>query len=229
MKATKICTRCKQEKNTILFSKNKKSKDGLSWFCKTCLYETAKQWKKNNPDKIQQQKQRYYQRHKEGIDKHNKQLRLKNKERYNHNRKIVYGKNKEKYQQRSRIYYSKNRDKIKKYVKEWCQVNPDKVNASHHARRIKIQQAYGNYTDSDVQQLLYAQKNKCLSCGKKFTKKNPYTIDHIVPISKNGRNDILNLQLLCKVCNCTKNAKTKDFRKKGVLKQIFKQKDFFIK
>jgi hypothetical protein len=43
------------------------------------------------------------------------------------------------------------------------------------------------------------------------------TIDHIVPISRNGANTIRNVQPLCSRCNKSKNARTVDFRTPGIL------------
>jgi len=47
---------------------------------------------------------------------------------------------------------------------------------------------------------------ECQICGKELTVKE-ITIDHIIPLSKGGGNNIENLQPLCRSCNCSKNNK----------------------
>ncbi|OUL20195.1 HNH endonuclease [Nostoc sp. 106C] len=43
-------------------------------------------------------------------------------------------------------------------------------------------------------------KYQCQSCGK-TTLETDLTIDHIIPLSLSGRNDLSNLQTLCASCN----------------------------
>jgi 5-methylcytosine-specific restriction endonuclease McrA len=55
---------------------------------------------------------------------------------------------------------------------------------------------------------------ECVKCKLKLQNNNPSrndygTIDHIVPLSRGGRDIIENMQLLCKVCNGNKGAKVK--------------------
>jgi 5-methylcytosine-specific restriction endonuclease McrA len=43
-------------------------------------------------------------------------------------------------------------------------------------------------------------KYQCQSCGMREEETN-LTIDHIIPLSRGGQNDISNLQTLCLKCN----------------------------
>jgi len=47
----------------------------------------------------------------------------------------------------------------------------------------------------------------CKMCGVVFQDFSTVTIDHIVPISKGGTNDLGNLQLACSDCNAAKGDK----------------------
>ena len=68
----KKCNKCGLMKDESEFGKNKRSKDGLHFICKSCkhevdkqwaekhrdqLKEAAKQWRKDNPDKVVAQRQ----------------------------------------------------------------------------------------------------------------------------------------------------------------------------
>ncbi|BAY83208.1 HNH endonuclease [Calothrix parasitica NIES-267] len=47
-------------------------------------------------------------------------------------------------------------------------------------------------------------KYQCQNCGKRY-EETSLTIDHIIPLSRGGSNDISNLQTLCFSCNCKKS------------------------
>lgn len=57
-------------------------------------------------------------------------------------------------------------------------------------------------------QAVYASYNgKCAICGK-YVKFKRMSIDHIVPYSRGGTDDLNNLQLTCKSCNSVKSYLT---------------------
>lgn len=50
--STKICPKCKTEKELSQFHNDKARRDGKTACCGKCRYETAKKWAKLNPDKV---------------------------------------------------------------------------------------------------------------------------------------------------------------------------------
>lgn len=77
-----------------------------------------------------------------------------------------------------------------------------------HTRRARKLANGGSYTQEEWQALCGYYGNKCLACGGQ----DPLTVDHVIPISKGGSNDISNIQPLCKRCNDIKYDKTTDYR-----------------
>jgi 5-methylcytosine-specific restriction endonuclease McrA len=53
--------------------------------------------------------------------------------------------------------------------------------------------------------------HKCVKCGHEGSKKNPLTIDHIIPVVLGGRNIISNFQILCEKCAHKKGLKENKF------------------
>lgn len=59
--------------------------------------------------------------------------------------------------------------------------------------------------------LEYIFSNRCARCNKRQRSRR-LCIDHVIPLSSNGRNDITNFQLLCSPCNTSKRDKIQDYR-----------------
>lgn len=68
----------------------------------------------------------------------------------------------------------------------------------------------GSYTLEEWNALIKKFNYMCLCC-KRQEPQIKLTVDHIIPISKGGRNDIKNLQPLCFNCNARKHAKHIDY------------------
>lgn len=73
-------------------------------------------------------------------------------------------------------------------------------------RRKLVLQNGGTFSVSEWQHLKKVHENKCLGC-KLVEPGIRLTVDHILPLSKGGRNDISNIQPLCLTCNLRKGAK----------------------
>lgn len=85
----KKCSKCKEEKKIIEFSKNKTRKDNHQGECKSCASQRKKQWSKKtkwyeeNKEIISQKQKQYRQNNREKIKEHQKQYQLDNKDKRN--------------------------------------------------------------------------------------------------------------------------------------------------
>lgn len=77
-------------------------------------------------------------------------------------------------------------------------------------RRARLRNAEGQFTRLEWEELKKKYGYMCLCC-KKTEPEIKLCADHIIPLSKGGRNDISNIQPLCRLCNGIKAVKTIDF------------------
>ena len=104
-------------------------------------------------------------------------------------------KHKSKYKPYNPKYYSSEQSKIKKRARDL-------------KRRVLKRNADLEYeiTDSTINKIKAKYGNKCAYCGKDCVRE--YHIDHKLPLSRGGGNNINNLALSCPTCNWKKNNKT---------------------
>lgn len=106
-------------------------------------------------------------------------------------------------------FYENNKRKVIESNKKWQKRNPERyrglLRAAWSRRRARKRGAVGSHNAAQLLDLLRKQKERCMECKKKIRK--GWTVDHVMPLSKGGSNDIKNIQLLCRPCNTRKNAK----------------------
>jgi len=93
----------------------------------------------------------------------------------------------------------------RKKAKAWRVENPERVRAHRRNRRALKKNAVGKHTAADIRALFSLQGGKCPACRESI--KGGYDVDHIMPLVSGGRNDRINLQLLCSPCNQQKKAR----------------------
>lgn len=108
------------------------------------------------------------------------------------------------YQQRG-IFKGENNPN---YIDGQC-YTPEYVRRATHRRRVLVAQNGGDYTLKEWQELCDRYEDHCLACGKDDVL---LTVDHVIPVSMGGSNDISNLQPLCQSCNSSKGTKVIDYR-----------------
>ena len=240
MELTKICTKCKKElpATAEYFYRTKNAKCGLNTWCKKCcksyLKEYYPNYRLNNKEKETERHIKYYEKNKEKIQRYAKEWGIKNR------KKIA---------ERSKEWKKNNPEKIrfsnikghKKYKKKY----PERKRLSDHKYRISklgkkshnniMKKRYAinknlnfEFTGKDWERCLKYFENKCAYCGKNLEK---VTLDHFIPIMKNGEYSRWNLIPSCKPCNSSKGIKDffdwyidqnfySDLREKRILKYL---------
>ncbi len=173
---TKICTKCKEDLPIKSFGKHKLRKDGLQSVCKNC---------KSKIDKI------YCALHKE------KKLNYDKKRRGNEAQH-----EKDKRNIRRRKLYTINPSSRKKSNKKWKRNNPDKVMLQAQRRRARIKNAKGTFNSNEWKYIKNLFKYRCAYCAYK----KKLTVDHVIPLSKNGDHNIKNIVPACINCNSQKHS-----------------------
>lgn len=108
------------------------------------------------------------------------------------------------------MYYQ--RPGVKEHRQAWHQSRyklPEtkaRMSAIRHRRRARLKNATGSHTPEQLLEQYTRQKGKCYYCQKKVAW-GQHHIDHVVPLSRGGSNDISNLVATCPHCNLSKHDK----------------------
>lgn len=76
------------------------------------------------------------------------------------------------------------------------QINAPRKNACSFTKKLAVKN-----------EVIRLHGDKCLCCGS-----TKITLDHVIPVHLGGKNEIANLQPLCKSCNSKKSTKIIDYR-----------------
>lgn len=182
----KNCYKCKEIKSFDEFGSDKSRFDGKNPMCKPCVKLFQTDWREKNKDK-----------RKAIVDKY----RLANREKCNEATKKSYAKN----PNTQKNWVKNNIEKVRETKKNWAVRHSNQNKEIKANNKAKRRGAEGNFTASQIHDLLIKQKYKCVSCKCDITK--GFHRDHIYPISSGGSNNITNIQLLCALCNARKSAK----------------------
>lgn len=137
---TKICSKCKIEKEITCFHKCSNSKDGHKSICKECIKIDNRKYVESNKDIIKEKskilrlknkklysehKKIYYIKNKRIILDKNKKWRDNNKEIKKEINKKYYFLNKDKFSEKKKKYRENNKEKLYEQTKKWINENYD--------------------------------------------------------------------------------------------------------
>lgn len=159
MLKTKTCIKCGEIKADNEFHKNKTTKDGLAYWCKTCTSEYKKQHYQKNQDKLLEYQKQYYEKNAEERKKYAKQYRQENKEKVYEVKREWYERNKEKVLESQKQYRNENKEKIAKRKKKYAEENKEHIAKYQKRYRIKNKEKLAKYIKE---------------YGKKYYKENPH-------------------------------------------------------
>jgi len=203
---TKICSKCKIEKNTCEFGKDKSRKDGLSTKCRFCISEYDKKRYNEKSEIIKEQRKKYYNDNKEKVSKINNLWKENNKDKRKEIIKRYYENNKESVKLSRDKYRSKNKDKIISQRKLYNQKNKPKILEYQKFKRnydilFKLKQNMRSRLNIFLKSRKLNKKNptfNIIGCTPEFLKeyleklfiqdmcwenRDKWHIDHIVPLS----------------------------------------------
>lgn len=190
--------------------------------CKKCYYKQyrqdnkkhllkySKKWNKNNPE--------YFKQWQKNNPKHSKQYYLDNKEKMNKQSK-QYKKNNNmlKYQKK---YKENNKEKIikysKKYMKQYYKTPKGKAIIKTHSANRRV---LTKDLTIEIIQKVYEDNIKkygvltCYLCGEPIVegdKELKDSLEHSIPVTRDGNNEIENLGIAHLICNIKKHTMTLD-------------------
>ena len=181
---SKVCSRCKQVKSFDEFHNNKSKPDGKHNYCKICLRAAITDSRKKDPT---------------AKNRAVKKWRANNKDKVNVAKRAWREANKDRVNAQKRAWNAANKDKIHTMNQKQYEQNPEQFirnAAKRHARKKQVEQRL--ITTKDLARMY---QMPCIYCGKT----EQIEIDHIQPISRNGRNSIGNLAPACMSCNRSKS------------------------
>ena len=200
--------------------------------CRKKVKEIAQKYRQNHQELRKYSRdysKRYYTKNKEVIQEKRREHHGKNRENENIAHKRWYEQNREHVLEYARNYYLKNIGVCNERCREWGKRNEEykrvifkKYYSTHKVEidaRSKATKRYrravshgngGRHTQKELDVLFKEQQGICPYCEELLFSSfdNPINVEHMVPISRGGTNDISNIVLAHEKCNFKKGTKT---------------------
>lgn len=178
----------------------------------------SRRYYKENAEVIKQKVKIYRDSHKEECKKRNIEWAKNNPEKRKAICKRYYHKkmaeDPEWFNRKAMEQYNKDKEKSRRRLREYRKSRPAWTRLQKYLRRTRCgdgqvdKEHLNKEFEGLVIEKLKGQNYKCVYCGVDI--KESFSIDHIIPLSKGGTNDIENIDLVCKSCNTKKGTRSKE-------------------
>lgn len=206
--STKQCSKCRETKPATreFFYSNKDAKDGFCSPCKTCKGIQQKRYYQENREKTQAVNRRWLEENRDKYAEYKKRYYREHRQEAAEYGQRHYNENRETYAENGKRYYQENREEVLERARRWREENPEAFRAALRNRKARLRNAEGSHTEAEISQMLEDQGHLCAYCEVPLF--GAFHVDHMIPISRGGRNDWTNLAVVCPTCNLRKYART---------------------
>lgn len=171
---TKVCTKCKIEKELSEFGKKSASHDGLRSGCKMCAAEHLRVYCAANKERLAARRREYDNKNAEKIAAYYREKRAADREGHREACRKYHSENKDK----RVVYLLNNKERIDNCRREHYKKHPGKMVALTNKRRAAKLCRTPPWADPVLITLLY-------DAAKAFDFFNPFTahhVDHVIPL-----------------------------------------------
>jgi 5-methylcytosine-specific restriction endonuclease McrA len=114
--------------------------------------------------------------------------------------------NPERDRERRRADYARRPDVARAQSASYARTHPQVRRTRYHNRRARVSSAGGTFTTAEWQALVEQYGGRCAYCGAL----GPLVVEHRIPLSRGGTNDISNILPACARCNDKKHCLTEE-------------------
>lgn len=172
----KVCTKCGGEESVKEFGKNKNAKDGLRWSCKKCDSEYGKEYRQNNPIKVNKARKKWREANFEYPKEYRENNPEKEKARFNKWREDNLG-----HYRKYHKEYQREKKKNEPIFKLNCNLSNAIGGSLRGNKNGRHWEGLVGYTLDDLKEYLESLFMKGMTWENYG--RNGWHIDHIVPIS----------------------------------------------
>jgi len=168
-----------------------------------------KDYHEKNRERERESNRKRNQERKEQYKQSAKERHLAHPEKKREYQKRYYDRHHDKESERKILYRQQNNEQMRAKEQQRYKENPIPRLRSYHKRKALKKGSNGSYTKAELQAQFESQQGRCYHCGKWLVLGNGRFchVDHWIPLSKGGSNNIENIRLLCPHCNLSKNDK----------------------